>query len=506
MNQYSDVQFTHAECGYLQVLEELGLPGLALLVVALAIVGNWCRLAVGRAKSQRLRVAAAAACAGLVVSALHSIVDFVWYVPACMTLTLALAACIWRLAAESVGVRAVRRVVLPAYACGGLASAVTVLFMAVAVTQWGPACAARHGDQLTRLSQQQDDMRLIQLAMGQVDDVSAVARQAESQLAAMSRELEAVLRHDDSNVSAHCRLAGLRLQQFELAQRDAENNMSLAQIRDAAMQSNFSTLQAQNQWLNVAIPENRPLLDQALRHARRAVQLSPLYGEAYLHLAQLGFLAGDGPRAKQAYLAQALRVRPYDGEVLMAVGSELALAGQMATATKYWLRVFRHAPRYREQIIAVFAPQMPAKSFIHVFQPDVQATERLFAYYRKLGYASHAETTGRYYLAQLDQQRASSRDAITADRWYQAYVVCDYLGDSTRAISSLESAVAQAPDDFLVRRKLGRQLLRNQQFARAQDHLRWCVQGRPATSPFNVTCARPRLAAIRTPRRSCDAE
>ena len=229
----------------------------------------------------------------------------------------------------------------------------------------------------------------------------------------------------------------------------------------------------------MAIPENKKLLDQALFHARRSVRLSPLHGEAYVHLAQLGFLAGDGTRAKQAYLAQALRVRPYDGDVLMAVGFELALAGKSTAAAEYFLRVFRQSPHYRDQIITVFAPRMPADAFLQLFKPDLTATERLFAYYRKSGLTTHAEAAGRYYVARIERQSARLAESMTAERWYQAFVVHDFLGNTRPALESLEQAVALAPRDFSKRRKLGRQLLKNQQFSRAQQHLRWCVEQMP---------------------------
>ncbi len=237
LEQYSDVHFTHAESGYLQIIEEAGLPGLALLIIALATVANWCRIAIWRVgcrdgsrageapaepriagwegeapaepriagdlarhdlrrpslASQRCRMAAVAATAGLVVSALHAIVDFVWYIPACMTLTLALAACVWRLSKESDVARPVQKIAVPRYVRNGLACIVTLLAVVMIVTHWGPALAARHWDQFTRLSLQSDELKLIQLSVGQIDNAPEVTRQAEAQQAAMARELESVV-------------------------------------------------------------------------------------------------------------------------------------------------------------------------------------------------------------------------------------------------------------------------------------------------------------------------
>ena len=63
----------------------------------------------------------------------------------------------------------------------------------------------------------------------------------------------------------------------------------MSQIREAAQLSEFPSLQQLRDWLQLAIGENSRLLYQAYFHARRAVQLCPLQGEAYLYLAEVCF-------------------------------------------------------------------------------------------------------------------------------------------------------------------------------------------------------------------------
>ncbi len=251
------------------------------------------------------------------------------------------------------------------------------------------------------------------------------------------------------------------------------------QIRDAALASGFPSLQAQNEWLDRAVPENRYLLDQSLRHARLAVRLSPLQGEAYIYLAQLGFLMGDGSRAKRSYLDQALRVRPYDDDVLLAVGSELALEGQIDKATVYWKQVFDHAPDYREPIIELFASQVPADEFLKRFQPDVDGAKLLFDFYRRIGFAPQASVTGRYFISRLADHVSRDQGALDGQQWYEAFVVQDYLGDSRAALGCLRNAVACEPNQFTYRQKLARQLLRHQQYDEATEQLRWCLSRKP---------------------------
>ena len=462
---YSAIEYPYAESGYLQVLEELGVVGLSLLLTAIGIVANWCRVALLRAATTELRLLAGAVTASLLISALHALVDFVWYIPACMTITVVLMACAWRLsrlACSTAPERSEVRVARPLLIAGSLGSCiVTMLIVTLCL---GPARAARHWDEVARMTQWEKR---------QAGDggVAMVDRMCEC--------LEEAVRVSPRDARGHARLAAVYLQQFEVAQQHAANALSLTQIRDAALASEFPSLKAQDDWLDRAVPENRHLLDKAFRHSRLAVRLAPLRGEAYVYLAQLGFLAGDGSRAKRAYLDQALRVRPYDNDVLMVVGSELALDGQIEQATVYWRQVFDRAPHYREPIIELFAAQVPADEFLKRFRPDRDGAKQLFDHYRKIGFAPQASVAGRYYITRLAEQLQRDPAGLDADQWYQAFVVQDYLGDGPAALSCLRNAVVQTPDRFVYRQKLARQLLRQNHYDEAQEHLRWCLQRKP---------------------------
>ncbi len=472
LQQYAGVEFPYAESGYLQVLEELGVVGLSLLLVAIGIVANWCRLAMVHAANAEMRLLGGAVTASLVISVLHSLVDFVWYIPACMTITVVLMACAWRLsrlACDTAPQRGEVRVSHPLLVAGSLGSCIVA--MLVVALCLGPARAASQWDEvarITRLEKEQD--------AGRVD---VTRRDRTVSVDRMCACLEEAVRVNSRDARGHARLAALYLQQFEVAQRHAANALSLTQIRDAALASEFPSLQAQNDWLARAVPENRQLLDKAYRHARLAVRLAPLRGEAYVYLAQLGFLAGDGKRAKRAYLDQALRVRPYDDDVLMVVGSELALDGQIEQATVYWKQVFDHAPHYREPIIELFASQVPADEFLKRFQPDQDGAKLLFNHYRKIGFSPQASVAGRYYIARLAAQLQGHDTELDGEQWYQAFVVQDYLGDDQAALSCLRKAVEQVPDRFAYRQKLARQLLRQREYDEAQEQLKWCLQRKP---------------------------
>ncbi len=93
LSQPYETEFTHAENGYLQLGLECGIPGIALLLLALVKLGACCAGTLRAARSQRMFACAAAVSASLLASVLHSLVDFVWYIPSCMAISLVLAAC-----------------------------------------------------------------------------------------------------------------------------------------------------------------------------------------------------------------------------------------------------------------------------------------------------------------------------------------------------------------------------------------------------------------------------
>lgn len=470
LDQYDDVEYTHAESGYLQILEEAGVVGLSLLLVAIGVIGNWCRLALFRASIPQVRLMAGAVTASLLVSSFHALVDFVWYIPACMSITVVLAACAWRLsrlAADTQRDDERLRVPQPLWLAG--AAGISLAAMGIIASAWGPARAAPYWDQYARLVDQAGSRR---------DPLAANSTSNEQSIDELVACLERIIDVDGRDARAHARLAALCIQKFDLAQQRSDNALGVTEIRDAAILSEFPSLAAQNEWLNRAVPENRHLLDLALQYTRQAVRMSPLLGESYVFLAELGFLEGGGRRAKWEYLDQALRVRPHDDNVLMAVGSEFALEGKLQQATACWRQVFNRNPVYREQIVASFAPQVTANVFLATFRPDVDGAASLLRHYRRSGLAGEARVAGGYYIAKLKALAEQNGDQ-GAQQWWDMYRVQSYLGQDEAALASLQSVVQLAPHVYEYRHALARQLLRQQHYAEAREHLQWCLRRKP---------------------------
>ena len=170
------------------------------------------------------------------------------------------------------------------------------------------------------------------------------------------------------------------------------------------------------QWLTRCLGRRRQTLDLALQHARRGLELCPLQGEGYLHLAELAFLEGADAAAKTAYIDQALRVRAYDGAVLFEAGREAWLAADFARGIDYWQRSFRSGRTQQKQLIGLLADRVPVAFILETFAPDLYALRILHARYRELDQPEPLEEFRRHYARVVEQkaQGLSGKEAAAA--------------------------------------------------------------------------------------------
>lgn len=336
-----NTEYTHAENGPLQILTENGLPGALLLTWGIGCCGLWCARALKYGKRPAEKICAGAVTAALMASLVHSSVDFVWFIPACMTITILLACCALRLAqiCSPVEKRKTYEVRLSRPSWIGLAVVSCLAGLWSVSTLIGPAAASLHWDRYLLANIASKSINATRLR--QVEQDTTEGQQA-TQVAtdSMIIELRHVIRAHPTNARAHLRLAGNYLRQFELRQAQSQNQMSITQIRDAAMMSHFSSSEEMHEWLVRAFGRDSDLLYLAFRHARCALKNCPLQGEAYIYLASLCFLEGKGPQAVDDYVAQALRVNPYSGDILFAVGLHEFLSGRLDQALQRWQSTF----------------------------------------------------------------------------------------------------------------------------------------------------------------------
>jgi O-antigen ligase/tetratricopeptide (TPR) repeat protein len=460
----ADVEFTHAESGYLQVLLESGTAGFLLLLVAAFVCGRWCVRAFRNADSPQATACIVPLLSGILISALHSLWDFVWYIPACMSLTVVVAASCRRLDQLLSSPAPAKRetFVLPRGAWIGAAVVVFGVGLAMVKDRIAPAWASAPWERFIVLSNAAQEAQ----KDGHLDE----------SVEQMLGLLEETLRRNPQHARAHLRMALVCLRRFEELQQSAQNPMALPQIRDAALASQFASREAQDRWLALAVGANRRYLDTARVHARRAVQLCPLQGDAYVFLAELAFLEGPMVGTKRGYIEQALKVRPHSGAVLVAAGSEAAMLGDIPKALEYWKQAFHQSPEQQIRLIELLAPQLPAEFWIESFEPDVIGLGRLYTHYRKIHQDQQAREIAGPYVQELQRDAQAQSGPESARVWHRAQTVHEYLGDAPRAIACSRKTVEICPHEFWSHQALAMCLYNHQQYDEAIEHLQWCLR------------------------------
>ncbi|MCA9263659.1 MAG: O-antigen ligase family protein [Planctomycetales bacterium] len=513
-SQPVDVEFTHAESSYLQLLSETGLAGGTLLLAGLLLLMRWCWKSQVRSRGPRERAAATAVITGLAVSLAHSVFDFPWFIPACMSLAILLAACAHRLAQLSQALADTsqktasashggwlrwlrsQELRVPAFASYQLTAVVASMLTGMVLTQWPAARAEHFWVEYLKMALQESPLAI---TAGQIDlemDPAKLQRQRAERLQRQATHLRDVLRRDPHHALANQRLASVYLALFDYAQEHSANAIGVTQIRDAAIASRFPSRSAQDRWLAAATGENRKLLDLAYRHLVSSITMNPLEGRGYLLLAQVAFLEGVGTSGNTRLMHQAELVRPYDGGVAFEIGREAILAGQMEKGLIYWKRAYQQTDDYRESITAFFAASMEAALFIDYFEPDEMGTQMLFTVYRQNGREDQARIVGPML---LDRQLTQAKAAVgrnAARHWEKARAMYRYLGDNERALQCAQSAVESEPQRYQARFLLAHEYMVSNRWSDAVAELQWCVGRRPHDEELKTKLERARQRAL----------
>lgn len=496
-------EYTHAENGPLQIAGETGVVGVALLLLALATVGGWCWTGLRQAQSPSELACAGAIAVSLLVSVVHSAVDFVWYIPACMSWTMILCALscrVCQLTKSRDGAGCSFSFEIPRIAWVGAGAGVVVLSFFMLQVMEGPAWGARGWDQYLRCSRRLEGLSEESLAQAGAGGVGAASRSDEERgwyLQEMASGLRQCVASDPANARAHLRLASVYLQLFQREQQGSENAMELVHIREAAIASKFESRQSLDEWLGRAIGSHRLLLDHARWHARRAVRLCPLQGEGYSYLADLCFLGGGGMEDNTALIEQALKVRPSGEEVLFAAGRAAMIRGDLETAITCWRRCYHAGGTYRGRLMKLLAGQVPIDFFLSVFEPsfgDWRTVYRLYSPFFKEG---DVDGFREYFVAKGLRGLDELRDGAAISRWASIRSIHVVTGDLQGAISYGEQAYALFPRSSRVRRALGVDLLKAGRYSEAEGHLLWCRRLASADAELDRLVRRATVGRVR---------
>lgn len=477
--QAPEREYTHAESGFLQIATEGGFLNAGLLVFAVLIVCRLCLRALRKQSSTQQMLLSGAVSASLMASLVHSVFDFGWFIPACMSLTLILCACIWRLAMEddSVHPSSLKPIAWKQPRWMALATAATAASVWAVTTMYGPGRAGLAWDgylRASRITKHESFRRLSdqQLTLDSTDQQKASNR-------AMIHHLKRVVAQNPQAGRAHLRLAAKYLQQFNLVQFDAGNAMSVNQVREAAIASQFSSAAELKQWLELAFGESHCLLYRAHYHTRRGLALSPLQGKGYLQLANLAFLEGRDYAAIAVLLEQALTVRPHEGDVLFEIGRQELMLGQMEQAVEHWKQAYSSTGNHQLRIARLSAGNLPAAQFVKLFLPTWQTLRQVWVCYRQQGDTEDAHALLHYaaQCATRDTQQLNAEQAGIV--WYTLAKMQLEMELPAACLVSIRKAVNANPNSYWARRILGQQLLAAGQYQEAKSHLHWCKGRKP---------------------------
>jgi O-antigen ligase/tetratricopeptide (TPR) repeat protein len=465
------VEYSHAENGYLQVLLETGIAGTSLLALGILICGIWCFKAFRNSPSDRHAACLAAVAAGIAASLVHSVVDFVWYIPACVSMTIFLIAIVWRLSRPDNDARTERGIILPRFAWCSAAIALCGVAYLMLENHSGPALANNHWDSFHRLSLTEHDLEF-------GDSVETLDQRID--------QLEKLLAIDSSNAKAHLNLASLLRLKFDAEQTKSGIPMPLAQIRDAANTSPFETREALDSWLGKILSGRRDYLDRSLQHARQAVALCPMQGEAYIFMAELNFLRESSRENELALIDQALKTRPEAPPVLVTAGREALLAGDNETGLAHFKKVFTLGPQYQRLVIQALGRQN-ADFFFEQFPFDDAALQGLRNHYAGLGNREQSQIVGLKLAKNLVEQATSESGVAAASTWSRAQDAFVFLKDEGNALQAARNAVASNPHEYALRKKLVNLLVAQKKFDEAVPLLEWCLKQYPDNSSLKET-------------------
>ena len=534
---YGEVEFTHAENSYLQVASECGLLGLSLALLGVVCCVTWCVRAINSKADVRIRVLSAAVSASLAANLVHAIVDYSWFVPGLMVVVLPLAACARRLdqlSSEASGktgqpeAQTPRSSILVPRGLGLATAAIVVSASLWSIPKLQQAALSEpYWFDYLRVVRDQSEATSVNVTVTNNGGATEAERvrdfqrrqQALADAAKMASEVTEAERIRDfkqrlqllntaaklcpSKARVQLRLASTYLTAFDHLQLQTADPMSLSQVRDAALAAEFDSREALRAWLDRAVGKNVKYLEAAARHARKAVRLCPLQGQAYVHLAELRFLEDLDSRHGPALLRQAQLVRPQSATVLFAVGRQHWLDGKIDEALVSWKLAFHQDFDAQTEILTLLVGNAPADAILESLEPDLMALQRMETQYlneppqpdegvapRGFGTASLPpelqpqplpgyEMIARAYAGALKKELENPECDQPVDRLVAAAAIYNRVRDIRETEACLRRALEIDRTSFAARKMMGVFLYEQSEYARASEFLNWCSKFSP---------------------------
>jgi O-antigen ligase len=524
---FTTFEFTHAESSYIHLALETGITGLVLLGLGLTLFACRIGFALWRSGSGIRRDYLAAVAAALAAGSLHAVADFIWYVPAIVVVTLILCVTGIRTAARFSERRALmlprpvwlamavvcigsifytqpelqRRVAGERYWYQYLTESFDFANQVAASEEaslYDPEQSSNDADtsMVSAVETSNDNHAVAGYGDEDVEtDHSAEVRSMQRRIGLLVRSLQANPRQPRAQV----RMAALCLKLFDLMQRDAENPMSLVEIRDTARGAGFETAADLRQWLDRAFGKAIRLPLLADRMARRALAYCPVQGPAYLTLLDTGFLNDPADQHLQAQLDQVLALRQYDPRTRYVAGKIALMSNDQEAALSHWEVVFHANREFRESITAILSRAVPAAVLMTRFQPTTTELPEVLAAYRQVDRPREVEQI----LFEIDRVTTLEEDTVPSEAQIavlmDGYEAAWSMKLADKAERLLRKAIACDETAYWPRHALGLLLFETERFAEASETFAWCYDQKPGDTQLERLVRDSRRRALRTP-------
>lgn len=473
----SSVQYTHAESGYLHILLETGGPGFAALLLGIGISGYWIFWSL-RSSDERTALLAVPLLACWLVSVVHAVFDFNWFIPANMCLTLVVVALASRLWSMNEG-SSTGSVSVSTFGWYSAAAFTTVMSLFSVAYYIAPARAHSSWNEYRAWSLATNRFEEKSIGNGRQRSLGFVDGTDPTTVAHMIDLLDTTVRRDPNDGRAHVRMAAMCLRQFELLQDRSDSGMTLAQIRDAAQSAGFESHTEMNEWVTRVVGDRRGYLDRILWHSKQGIRSTPTEGLGYLYLSEVAFLDESLAGTEHSLLSQAYVVRPYDPGVQFLYGRQRLLMGDVDAAMELWKSAFRSGQTIRGRIISAVAFHAPPQEILDVFQPDLAGLRDLFEYYRARELPEQLAIVGQRYASELEQRASLMAGRPAGELWYDAQGVHQAIGNVEESADAAKKAVLAQPGEYKNHFACA---LRMRDAGRLEDAVRefkWCASRKP---------------------------
>ena len=534
MDDYADfamAEMTHAESSFVHVALETGLVGAAILIVALLLV--LLRLIAGSLRKGEVGSASIAVVviAALIGASLHAVVDFIWYVPAIVVVSLMLLAVGLRSVTRNFNESVDRGIWVPRLAWAALAGCCLLGLVSCQAELMTRIAGEKHwyAALRTKLDVPDDradgfegleggdavvfDNELVRLTDEEKaqQEAERIQRFQAGQLRFYAKRINHLHRSLQANPRQHraqALMADDLLKLFDLLQLNGESRMPLNMVRDAALGSGFENAAELGEWAERACGKTIQLVAMSGELSRKSLAQCPVQGYAYVSLMEADFMRDPADELHDQLIEQAMLVRGHDPRVRFVAGREAMLSGEQQKAMELWESVFHSAQQFRLNVLNSVADQVPVEFFINQFHPNVEELKDLVAIYRALDRERDVAVALDRLCEAIPLEAPEIEDEDERlEELLLGYAAASELEDYERAVKLLQPMVDEFPLAFEPRYYLGASLVELERPDEALPHLQWCHEHDPGNAWVPGLIARARrlqLKADDSPRQRID--